>query len=530
MESVSREELTDSLSRLIRLGILSDASEELGRLGLIVDAASDLERADTLQQAIVELQLLLSREETCGNHLEPVAHYFCANALESLRIVAGREGQLHEWNQPELKQQIIHLRTALRLTSFADLHPIRRCEIYTNLGNTFHHTGRIIEAIRYWDEALDINADFAMALGNRGYGFYQHGRHVHDVQNKSLHFKEAYLGLTNSLQNDDTSISPGARDVFLNTLLSLDVLLPEGEVFKPLRVGDFPTDMTREEIQYRRWCLMKRLFINDLNELQIGFFCAHDTTALPTITTAIDAPQPSIIGFFNQLKQEFVTARYLCYEGGMPGDAHFSRQIRNYSQYFRLSGVRYLCGEAQRRPFRIAYSIFDKIAYLLNDYLGLGIPERKIYFKSMWFEKQKPGGDLLSSLADSKNKGLRALYWISNELYDRDEAYGSAIEPEAQELADIRNHLEHKYVKLHSGSPPQYGDSPPLIGYDRLALSYGVKEFEDKTVRVLALAREALLYCVQSVYEREYSMRRNTDTFSAPIDLGIFDDDWKRRY
>ena len=39
--------------------------------------------------------------------------------------------------------------------------------------------------------------------------------------------------------------------------------------------------------------------------------------------------------------------------------------------------------------FRMAYSLLDKVAYFLNNYLALGIPERMVNFHTFWYIKQK---------------------------------------------------------------------------------------------------------------------------------------------
>src|SRR5262249_34479893 len=38
---------------------------------------------------------------------------------------------------------------------------------------------------------------------------------------------------------------------------------------------------------------------------------------------------------------------------------------------------------------------------------------------------------------------------LSKDLYQAEPGFQSAIEPDAQELNEIRNHLEHKYLKVH---------------------------------------------------------------------------------
>jgi hypothetical protein len=72
-----------------------------------------------------------------------------------------------------------------------------------------------------------------------------------------------------------------------------------------------------EERRCRRWCLQNTLFINPLNDLGPLSIAAQDVLTLPSLIVSIATGPtvPEIIGFFNQMKQEFVSARYLYYEG-----------------------------------------------------------------------------------------------------------------------------------------------------------------------------------------------------------------------
>lgn len=50
----------------------------------------------------------------------------------------------------------------------------------------------------------------------------------------------------------------------------------------------------------------------------------------------------------------------------------------------------------------------------------------------------------------SENWPLRGLYWLSKDFFD--EAIKETTEPDSGALAEIRNQLEHKYLKVHQAS------------------------------------------------------------------------------
>jgi hypothetical protein len=180
----------------------------------------------------------------------------------------------------------------------------------------------------------------------------------------------------------------------------------------------------------------------------------------------------------------------------------------------------------------VAYSLFDKIAYFLNDYLELKIPERAISFRSVWYEGQRKKDGLRQDFVACENLPLRGLFWLSKDLYENKQGFREAIEPVARELAEIRNHLEHKYLKLHSEwagvpSPDARAELPFLT--DSLAHSLCRDDFEDKTMHLLKMARAALIYLSLAVHSEENRRQRARDPqgLIMPMPLDRWEDDWK---
>ena len=97
-----------------------------------------------------------------------------------------------------------------------------------------------------------------------------------------------------------------------------------------------------------------------------------------------------------------------------------------------------------KAAYRLCYSLFDKIAFFLNHYMKLGIPERRISFRHVWRDKE--AGPVRQAFLASENWPWRGLFWLSKDLYESD--LSNVLEPDARALHDLRNHLEHKYVKV----------------------------------------------------------------------------------
>jgi hypothetical protein len=294
---------------------------------------------------------------------------------------------------------------------------------------------------------------------------------------------------------------------------------------RKIKLHGFSLGDDNSDKAYRKWALEETLFLNPLNDLGSHSVAAVDSFVLPSFTTKLDEP-PTWLGFFNQLKQEYVSARWMLYEGTHTDDIHFSdREVKLYDT---LDYPSYgLSVERVKMAFRMAYSLFDKIAFFLNDYAKLGIPEKQVYFRSLWYANQdQRTGALRPVFAQLKNWPWRGLYWLSKDLFD--EQLKASADPDAQELYTIRNQLEHKYLKLREMAPRTTPGDP---FHDRLAYSLARDDFTKKTLRVLKLGRAAMIYLALGMEQEE--ARRNaakgeSDKISVPMFLDTLDDDWKR--
>ena len=231
------------------------------------------------------------------------------------------------------------------------------------------------------------------------------------------------------------------------------------------------------------------------------------------------------------MKQEYASARYLYYEGMHVQGPHFSdRGVRLYNTLDYPSYS--LSIEKVKAAFRTSYSLFDKIAFFLNHYLGLSIPEHKVKFRTFWYEKQEKSKGLKPMFEESRNWPLRGLFWLGKDLYEDAPGFREAMEPEAQELAEVRNHLEHKYLKLHEDMWRGSVDEPDEITRaltDTLSFSVYRYDFEAKTLRLLKMARAALVYLSLAVHREEARRKENRDPGELILqeESDIWDDEWK---
>ena len=162
------EEIINSLISIENLNDLS-TGEALSIIAQLTDISLDLQKIEGIEKSI-QLNTILQKRELKLNQ-SAVSHYYFANAYAYKRklTTAGTDASW-QWEQDEIEKEIFHLRKALQLGK-GTLPENHICPITTNLANLLNEVGRFIEAIELWNRVLDIDAQFSMALGNRGIGY-----------------------------------------------------------------------------------------------------------------------------------------------------------------------------------------------------------------------------------------------------------------------------------------------------------------------------------------------------------------------
>jgi hypothetical protein len=506
-------------------------NELLGKIGLLIDVSGDLGRKQGLDKATEWASLFEAREVTEAD--KAVLEYFQANVWATrwkIRSISPEDAWA--WEQPERQQQIFCLRRAVTHAGFAELPIFRRCQIYTNLANQLNSIGRFVDALEYWGRALNDNPKFGMAHGNVGYCLLTYAKALSDRGHQALFLKFAHdhlsFAISTQAQYEGTGYSD-AKQFFKERKLEIESIADVKKISKTMSLTDHPMGDNDEEISYRQWCLENRLFLNPLNDLGEYPIANQDVFLLPPLTVEAGHP-PTLIGFFNQLKQEFISARWFLYDGTHTKGVHFADKgvlLYNTLDYPSYS----ISVEKTKVAFRIAYSIFDKIAFFLNDYLALNLKPPKISFRKIWYEnaeKDRNKWVIRDIFERSENWPLRGLFWLSKDLFE--EEFVNITEPDAQAVKEIRNHLEHKYLKAHDVLASQTDDpkSKPNWSEDQLAYSITRTDLEAKALRLFKLSRAALTYLSLGVRREELRRQQGKNNQIPQMMLDLWNDEWKR--
>ncbi|TAL98641.1 MAG: hypothetical protein EPN73_01565 [Paraburkholderia sp.] len=513
----------DTFDDDFKLDPLSDL-DCLRIIGVAIDKARDDDDVTLNTRALAWCEELDARPLSGGHAV--MRDYFRSNAL----AFAGarrrsEEDSAWEWDQEELQKQIYYLRRATRCQEYEQADLLLQCQILTNLAGALSHCGRFVEASAVWTEALRKNPKFWMARGNRGSSLMDYARAHNDGPHEPIFMWFAHRELEQMLSDMDeepTLGDQGLRSHFASKidhierhykLEAIDEAFSLDASGSNLNVGD----------EYRHWCLFSGLYLNTLNDIAPIELATHDDLDLPSMVTKL-GKAPVVVGFFNQLKQEFVSARWLYFEAVNSDEVHDS-DLGVYL-YNTLDYPAYgLAVEKLKISFRMAYSILDKIAYFLNQYLDLGIAKNKVSFRGIW--KEEKSSTVRPEFNASKNWPLRGLYWLSKDLFEPE--FADVTDPDAQGLSKLRNHLEHKYVKVQSFAIPNPDTSD--MWFDDFAYSLTIDELERRTLRLLRLVRAALIYLILGMHaeERRRHDELPTDALLGAFDLIPFEDERKRR-
>jgi len=335
-------------------------SEAVDRTGALTHLAVELGRKDAL--ACVGAWFESLDQKGVSGKLAIILDYYRANA-----IAGERYGTEWKWEQPTLAREIFFLRRAVNHPEFTQISVRDRCMCLNNLGNRLRVAGRAIEALAYWNRTLEVEPNFGMAHCNKARILLEYANVLEDREQRTIFYwmahKEASAALAKTalythVHDRVTLKSTKEQKEWLESFLDVDAIAK----LDPLASEDTAT--TDEERGYRRWCRENCLYLNLLNDLGPYPVAEWDTIALPVHMVPDDAPH-IFDSFFYQMKQEYVSARWLLYEGVTAKTPHFSDRDVFLAATEPLPAL-CLAIEKTKTAYRTFYSLFDKIAFLTN--------------------------------------------------------------------------------------------------------------------------------------------------------------------
>ena len=482
----------------------------LDELALAIDAAGDAGDENLLRQLADECEARLT---AAAGEDRVLLRYYQSNAHAA--IIAARQhdpDHVWSWEQPDGIRNILLLRQAINEPAFGSMHPVTVCQIRTNLANRLSSIGRFVAANEQWEKALDVIPRFAKALAARGQGISSFARTLYDDGHVPLLLAAARSSLDAALADDRALWESGDRDIVAPGLVRergrIASFLQDVAFDESFDLSRWSLGSTEEERSYRSWCLKERLFLNPLNEVSTATVAATDVLHLPDHRYQV-GESPRFPAYYNLLKQEYVSARYRLYSALHEADADF---IMN-DVLMLDSGEGQVLGhytDNLRSAFRSSYSIFDKIGLFLNDFFDAGLKAREVTFRRIWSQcTGKSSFQVNPTFRGRRNWPLRGLYFLSKDLFDKD--FADVSEPDAGGLARLRQQAEHRFLGFQGSAPGSETETYQCVS---------IEEFEGKALRLVKMAREALIYLSLAMHGEERSRNGdcgNGDRLTVPL-------------
>lgn len=496
----------------------SESSEQLAKE---FDEAAMDNNVEKIKRAIQKAKVMLDKESNASK----------GAILYSLGTAYGDLQRIKYINDETIiEKQLYYFRKSLKFIENEELDKpqyspyviTQKLTLYTNYANALDMCGRKIVAISYLKKALSLYENFGMALGNLGRIYQSYGFLDFDENRQNEFHYFACKSLYEACQNTDPNTHTKAKEGFKRLLGIYSNDLIENVLGNKLVFQKYSYS-NPNELAYRKWCLQNELFLNPENDLP-GFELAFagDTIQLPKMIVGVH-DKPIFHGMFGQLKQEYIYARYLYYETLSPGEeAHYADRetyIFSYTDYTQYC----IRVEKLKTSYKILYGLFDKIAFFIEHYFRMGMKDRDVNFRSIWGRSAGHGKKKyqFENILDPKsNEALLTLYWISKDFFEK---FEDSPNPEMKRISEIRNALEHKYVKITAS----YFNSE-TEWEDGLALYVNEKELYSLTLELLKILREAIISLAMCVNIEEHPKREwAKDKVILPMSLLEFKDEWK---
>lgn len=513
-----REEDLRLVSNLIRSSEYSKAVEALqvldqefvndkllayNKCGFLIDIGSALDDIGLIKKGIdCGLQFV---DQTIRQELKANLNYNLANGYHACFILE-EYGNLEKIPQSEnLQKSKYHYREAIKHLSKSDSDLGR--QLWVNYGNCLDHSGRCVESFFTYDEALKFDPKFSMAIGNKAMAM-QYFANI-SGKYKGAMYAQAYQAIKSII--DDPEIirisGPHAKKNFENVIARIDSSFKDKSLLtKDLKHSKYKrSGKTDFEKFYLDFCSRNNLFLN----FHIHFDQCESSIVDPIFITLIsDAKDPNaqekvfkLAKYINQIKEDYAVARLLLVQSMFRrkdfdeiSERTALANTLDYSNFNLYIGL-------LKASYKEVFNILDKIAFFINDYYKIGIPEEKIYFTSIWQKDNKIRDEILKS----RNVSLYALYDV---YLDFKSGY-------LEKIKRIRNALTHRKLVIFDSILTDWDekDDEGNIGYDTMVM---------KTLELFQLVKSSIIYLVNFVNNEERRKSQGRASIDLPLDTSQF--------
>ena len=266
------------------------------------------------------------------------------------------------------------------------------CRAYLCLANAYDHLGRFCEAQQYYRMALLDSTNTQEVERNQGFSYAN--MHAFWPEEEPFIVRKAQQIIRKYQQFFDGH-SPYFRQICSWPSPSFDAPLIDYDNI--------------QEGGYEKWICQHYLRINRFNDVEPdSMLSLCDNVKLPVI---VDTPEKKALyeSTFEEIKGSFISTRKILYS--------IINEDKNSVNM-----------EMLKMAYKNFYSIFDKIAMFLSNYLDIKLKSYEVDFAKIWNCKN---GDIRQEiLAHSQNMPLLGLYNIKLDVYRIESTYKKCLREE----------------------------------------------------------------------------------------------------
>ncbi|MBC3887606.1 hypothetical protein GH810_04710 [Acetobacterium paludosum] len=411
------------------------------------------------------------------------------------------------------------------------------CHIYLKYANILDNCGRSNLAIEYYQKILELDSrnvnaklDYAVCLCQYTWTMTVVSKNIEAIKYFAAKlFMEAFeMAKFSTIKEGNIKYYTEGYNKLIDKKIR-DMKLDEIEtrLIQAIILFDHITNNSNAEYVYRKWVSENCLFLHPLNEIttrtkEFSEDLCFDILHFKSMVK-LDELNPFYREIFNEMKQTFIYCRLLMYEVITEElvDPHYGDL--NTFIFSEDTNIKYsIKMEKLKNVFRLAYSVYDKIAFFINVYFELNMAEKRVSIKSIW----KPIREKLNSVSrspllhgPSDNRGLNGLYWNSRDVHNINDDNEDPVDLELADADHTRNCLEHRHVSIVNKVLPNSNDQNKIYYISE-------EELKQKSMRMLKLLREALI-CLCSAVNLEEDKRKDNYKDNDIVNVSVYKDEWK---
>jgi|GEM_PF-3338711 len=447
--------------------------------GFLIDAGDQLQDIGAIHQGI---EILESIRQTPGRDV-----CLARGAIALADLEVGKEEAAPQWQF--LENASFQKGKGILLNLISEKAPTAPVPVWLAAGDALVRVGRELEAYYAYEQALRMAPGAPLPLGAKANSLRRLSPLLGHSEQSAL--EEARRSLAQALASPDLAREgfPSAREHFQSDLSDVERLLlehpqrtmPEMEIAP--EPGTVPPYLEQFLVYCRRWRLFLTYHIHDERVLP-----ALGDTVFPSTIDGEDVASsfPPLAQLFNQIKEDFATARYLLFRALHPDDLQKSAGLMTRYADLADGSFCWLDNGLLKNTFSLSYNILDKIAFLANEYFRIHHNPQQVTFKNFWkasLVRNRKSQIPLTETTSTIHPGLRE---ISNDaitgLVDMSRDLSS---DRFRRLEQLRHAQTHRSLILLRHDAETAVRSPGVVSVHRRTL-------ELESVRLLRLVKSAI--------------------------------------